>query len=578
MEELLDEHLDDEAEVPKIKLENVFLEPHLKLNRLTALMIVSDIIVKPLLALFIVVSAIFFIWIGNVVSLGLDPSQLFITPGFDAATIQQIRALWGLDLPFPVLYGIFLLNFFTGKMYATPSFMIGTPMIQVLTLRFLNTLLLILVPFLIVTAIFTLYYWKRKHSYNDLQGWRQYLYQIFFSKAFWILIGLGSYILIFSLIINGILPPGHTISPPGTVPNNPLSYALDVAWHLIGPATILTLLGIAVATHYFYQQPRTRIPPLSHGLSRIFLWLVVLSLPIEVIFIWYGTGRLLYNAIFGHDFPVLLVTTLTYLVAFGLTAVFMEGILRWGIYRHPVELHGHTVTPIKKSIFRKIPVILGLVLLFILIGISIIGNLCFSFTWTWPIQPLEASLATILPTIIDGFSIGLMVTLVGGVIGLGAYLVLRANLKWPFKFLLTFLISLFVIALFIQPLFPTILLNFFGSISWATTMILSAGVIRKISNSQLGQGRILLLNWSKTLLPLFFLYSLVGFLLALLLGFWDVGFYRNLGSVISAIMQSGLGPEQLISLVLPGAIVIFAVITFELLWTALQFGSLEKLV
>ncbi|MHA2405444.1 MAG: hypothetical protein ACXACH_01680 [Candidatus Hermodarchaeia archaeon] len=577
MESSNEEQLDVQSQDPNMETGNDILEPHVKWTRRTSLMVVADLIIKPFLAVFITVSFIFLVWMGNALLYGLDPSQLFVNPGMDSMTVQHIRALWGLDLPLPAQYGFFLFNLYTGRMYTTISFLTYSSIAEMIAERFLNSLLLILVPFLIITGVFTVFYWKQKDSYKESRGWRQYLYLVLFSKSFWLVLALGSYLLIFYLMIIGILPPGHTISPPGSIPNNPFAYVLDVAWHLVGPATILALLSMAVATHYFRQNPGQPIPPLSHGLSRLFLWIVIISIPLESIFIWFGTGRLLTFSIFARDFPVLLVIALTYLVTFGLTSVLLEGILRWGIYRHPIELHGLSVIPIQKSTFRKIPVIIGIVFLFSLVGVAVAGSLLFTSSWVWPVDPFQASLATLLPTLIDGFTIGFVVTLVGGVIGLVAYILLRINRRWLVKYLFTFLVSLLVIILFIQPLLPTITLSLYVSVTWAVALILSVGIIRKISNSPLGSGRTLLVNWAKTLLPLFFLYSLVGFLLTLVLGFLNVGFVQdNLGRVINALMQTGLIFVHITNLVIPGVLVGFGIITFEILWIGMQHTPLEK--
>ncbi len=549
------------------------LEPHVKWTKRTMWMLVVDLVVKPVLALVIVASILFYYW--RLVP--GDPVALFIS-GPMAVNMQElsdfIKALWGFASPLPIQYGIFLFNIFSGRLLQTASFVEGyRPVGESISYRFPNTLLLVLIPFLIVSFIFIVFYWVRRRATTPLEGMKRHLYNIVFSKSLWILLALAFFWGALQLGVLGLLPLSGTY---GVLYGSLDSFGqlLDYGWHFIVPATLTTLLSVAVATHYFYQPPGDELPPLSHGLSRLLVWTVSISVPVEIYYNWYGIGGRLLDYIFMMNFPGLLAILVTYILTFGLAAILLEGILRWTISRDPVELHGQQVIPLEKSTLRRPHIIVGGVLVCSLVVLAIGGQFYFT-AQPWPrTAPLEYSLMSLLPLLMESITISLIATVLGGLIGLGAYYALRTKLSWPLNYLLAFPFSLIVFTLAILPVVPALYINTFGQMTLTVGLLLSAGVIRKISNSNLGKGASVPREWAKSLLPLFVFYCLVGGAIAFVAGFMGFGFSRNLGWVVQDLMFAGVIMTNPLVLFIPGILLVFFIFTFDFLWIGLRYTPL----
>ncbi|MFX0170084.1 MAG: hypothetical protein ACFE89_12130 [Candidatus Hodarchaeota archaeon] len=558
-----------ESEEPLME-DSSLIEPQVKWTKRTTWMVVVDLVVKPAFVLFIVASILFYYW--RIVP--GDSIALFIS-GSMAANQQElsafIRALWGFDSPLPIQYGIFLFNIFSGRLLQTASFIEGyRPVGEPISAQFPNTLLLVLIPFLIVSFIFVVFYWFRRRATTPLDGMKRHLYNIVFSKFLWILLAFAFFWGALQLGLLGLLPLGGTYSFP--LPLNPLAGLLDRGWHLIAPATLTTLLSVAVATHYFYQPPGDELPPLSHGLPRLLVWTVSISVPVEIYYNWYGIGRALLAYIFMMNFPGLLAILVTYILTFGLAAILLEGILRWTIYRNPVELHGQQVIPPEKSTLHRPHIIVGIVLVCSLVALAIAGQ--FSFTaQPWPRSaPLEYSLMSLLPLLMESVQISLIATVVGGLIGLGAYYALRTKLSWPLNYLLAFPFSVIVLTLCILPVVPALYISTFGRMTFIVGVLLSAGVIRKISNSNLGKSASIPREWAKSLIPLFVLYCLVGGAIAFVAGFLGFGFSWNLGWVVQDLLFGGVFFTNPLVLFIPGTLLLFFVFAFDFLWNGLRYS------
>jgi ABC-type dipeptide/oligopeptide/nickel transport system permease subunit len=165
-----------------------------------------------------------------------------------------------------------------------------------------------------------------------------------------------------------------------------------------------------------------------------------------------------------------------------------------------------------------------------------------------------------------------LTTIIGGLLGLGGFFVLRLNVRWAVGYVLSLPLSLFVLTMLLQPPVPFI---------WYTSMalLLSVGAIRRLSNTELGRGRMALYNWLRALVPLFTHYTLVCGLLVLMegiiVGAPHVYFYpvssMDLGQVIHEFLNFRLAYPVLI--VVPGVLAGLFVVAFELLWCGLRQSS-----
>lgn len=485
------------------------------------------------------------------------------------AAATYVSQLWGFDLPLGSQYAIFLFNCFSGQLFRTLSLTEGyRPVGEIINARFPNTLILVLLPFLIVSVVFVLFYWLRRGKEASNRGVWWYLYQLLFSKSLWILLALLFFWGALQLGLSGVLPLGGTHSVP--LSSNPLVQALDFGWHLVTPATIIALLSMAVATHYFYRAPSEPMPPLSHGLSRLLLWTVSIAIPIEVFFNWYGIGRVLLDFTFLNNYPGLLAVLVTYIFAFGLVALFLEGVLRWGIYRNPVEFHGQHSIPTEKASFRRPYIMIGVILVCIFVGLAVAGQFIFT-PEPWPrTAPLEYSLMGLFPLLMEGFTIALIATLIGGLLGLGANFALRSKLSWPINYLPAFIFSLVVVALYILPIIPALYIEPWGQLTFTVGLLLSAGAIRKISNTELGEGSKAIREWAKTLFPPFILYFLAGGTIAIIGGFIGIHYTHNLSWVIRDLLQSGVLTLNPFVLFFPGILIFFFIFAFDFLWNGLR--------
>jgi peptide/nickel transport system permease protein len=301
--------------------------------------LVKRIIIAIILFIAIVVFN-FFLFRLPVFIFGIDPAILYIQPGMDLRAIERIRSLYQLPPANATWYDWFLhflaymRNMFT--LQFGQSFSSGNPVAQDIMERLPNTLLLmgtstILAVILgVVTGIIA----ASRHGGATDTGLITVSLTLYSVPVFW----LGMlFLLVFSVLPMlylgfPIFPLGHTTSPPGQVPNDPISYSLDVAWHLVLPALTLTLAFfggymllmrntlVDVLTEDYILTARAkgleeRTVLYKHGVRNAFLPLISLiainfafiisgAILTETVFIWLGMGRLLYGALTSNDWPV----------------------------------------------------------------------------------------------------------------------------------------------------------------------------------------------------------------------------------------------------------------------------------
>jgi peptide/nickel transport system permease protein len=281
----------------------------------------------------------FFLFRIPVFVFGIDPATLYIQPGMDRHAIEQVRRLYQLPPADATWYDWFLhfiayiQNMFTLQFGI--SFATGQPVVEEIMERLPNTLLLMgsSTIFAVILGVVTGILAASRHGGALDTGLITMSLTMYSFPVFW----LGMlFLLIFSVLPQLYLgfpffPLGHTTSPPGSIPNDPISYALDVSWHLVLPCLTLTLAFfggymllmrntlVDVLTEDYILTARAkgleeRTVLYKHGVRNAFLPLISLiainfafiisgAVLTETVFIWFGMGRLLYSSLTANDWP-----------------------------------------------------------------------------------------------------------------------------------------------------------------------------------------------------------------------------------------------------------------------------------
>jgi hypothetical protein len=335
---------------------------------------------------------------------------------------------------------------------------------------------------------------------------------------------------------------------------------------------VVGLASVGVSVHYFHQEPGEAMPPLSHGLPRLLVWTIAIAWPVEI---WYGRTGIVYLWDWGYlgwHLAAVFGVEMTLVVVFGLGAVLLEAVLRWGLYGNPVELHGQHAPLVDKSCLRRPLVLVGLVLVGIFAALAVAG----AFIPVPPFPPLtsnivEYSLRSLYTFLLLTVTNSLLTTIIGGALGLAGYFALRVNQSWAVGYIGSFPLSLFVVTMMLQPPVPFI---------WYLSMalLLSVGAIRRLSNTNLGKGSMALRNWLRSLIPLFIHYTLVCGLLVLVVGItsgepYGLYYYSrlNLGQLVYELRNFRFAYPAILTL--PGVLAGLFVVAFDLLWCGLRQTS-----
>lgn len=267
-----------------------------------------------------------------------DPASMYFNPNIPPDVIEHLRHNLGLDQPIYVRYWKWLIAFFTGDW--GQSFAQGRPVADVIMDALPNTLMLaaaaLFLTFLIGIAV-GVYQGVRQYSWGDriLSILALFFYSM---PSFWLGLML---VLVFSLKAHqwgwpialpatGITDVNHEFMSAG-------QQILDRLKHLILPVMTLTLVLAAGIARYtrgqmlevirqdFIRTARAkglpeRVVILKHALRNSLLPVITLLglyLPflfsgavfVEVIFSWPGMGRVIVDAIFQRDYPVVMATS-----------------------------------------------------------------------------------------------------------------------------------------------------------------------------------------------------------------------------------------------------------------------------
>jgi peptide/nickel transport system permease protein len=266
-----------------------------------------------------------------------DPVSILISGNLEvnnAELAELLRALWGLNEPIHVQFGVYVVNMFTFNF--GNSFTEGyRPVIESIAVRLPNTLLLMGTAALltIVIGVITGVAAAAKRGGKFDMGTVTSALAFYSIPTFW----LGMvFILAFGFYLR--LPTGQALFPySGTVSvpayDDPLLYGLDVAHHLVLPSITLALVsyggymlvmrnnlidvltedyivtarakGVDERTVLYKHAMRNAILPLVTMIAFTFGGLIGGATLTETVFNWYGLGSYIFASVMQQNYPVL---------------------------------------------------------------------------------------------------------------------------------------------------------------------------------------------------------------------------------------------------------------------------------
>lgn len=304
-------------------------------------------ILRRLLQLFVTLIGISIIsWIIITQAPG-SPIALTMDPKVSPKIIEQMEKNYDLDKPIYLQYVLWIKKLFTGKLY---SFKDGRPVLEKINERIWNTLLLNLVATLIIFSLaipLGVFSARRQYTFLDHLGTFG-AYLGLSMPGFWLayLIILGTV----ELFGYPVLGMRSFVTEGFTIPE----IVLDRIWHLLLPALIMAIHGIAGLSRYtrssmlevirqdYIRTAKAKGVPeeivyYKHGLRNALLPIITLfgflipgliggSIIMESVFAWPGIGRLAYQAVLARDYPVVM-TILTISAVLTLIGNFIADLL-----------------------------------------------------------------------------------------------------------------------------------------------------------------------------------------------------------------------------------------------------------
>lgn len=272
-----------------------------------------------------------------------DPTAIYFNPNMPAEVLEQVRRNLGLDQPVHVRYVKWMLAFFQGDFGY--SFAQARPVSHILLEAIPNTLMLtfgaLLLVFVIGVVLGVLQAVKQYSWFDSISS----VVALFFYSmpSFWLALML---MLVFSLKAHqwgwpiafpptGITSVDYEFLAPG-------QKVADRLMHLVLPVSTLTLALAAGVARYtrgqmlevvrqdFIRTARAKGLPertviLRHALRNSLIPVITLLglyLPllfsgavfVETIFAWPGMGRVIVDAIFQRDYPLVMATSFIFAV------------------------------------------------------------------------------------------------------------------------------------------------------------------------------------------------------------------------------------------------------------------------
>lgn len=262
-----------------------------------------------------------------------SPIALTLDPKVSPKIIEQMEKNYDLDKPIYQQYFLWLKKLFTGKLY---SFKDGRPVMEKISERIWNTLLLNLVSMLIIFSLaipLGIFSAKRQYSYLDNLG----------TFGAYLGISIPSFWLAYLLILGTVKLFGYPVLGMRSFVTEEFTIVemvLDRLWHLMLPSIILAIGGIAALSRYtrssmlevirhdYIRTAKSKGLPeetvyYKHALRNALLPIITLfgflipgliggSIIMETVFAWPGIGRLAYQAVLARDYPVVMtINTIT---------------------------------------------------------------------------------------------------------------------------------------------------------------------------------------------------------------------------------------------------------------------------
>src|SRR4030067_626148 len=261
------------------------------------------------------------------------PISLTMDPKVSPKIIEQMMKNYDLDKPMYQQYFLWIKKLFTGRLY---SFKDGRPVLEKIWERIGNTLLLILVATIIIFSLaIPLGVFSARKQYSLLD--RLTTFGVFLGLSipgFWL-----AYLLILGTV-NLLGYPVLGMRSFVTEGLGTIEIVLDRIWHLLLPALIMAIHGMAGLSRYtrssmlevvrqdYIRTARAKGVPeetvyYHHGLRNALLPIITLfgflipgliggSIIMETVFAWPGIGRLAYQAVLARDYPVVMtINTIT---------------------------------------------------------------------------------------------------------------------------------------------------------------------------------------------------------------------------------------------------------------------------
>jgi len=261
------------------------------------------------------------------------PISLTMDPKISPKIIEQMMKNYDLDKPVYQQYFLWIKKLFTGRLY---SFKDGRPVLEKIWERIGNTLLLNLVAMIIIFSLaIPLGVFSARKQYSMMD--RLTTFGVFLGLSipgFWLayLIILGT-VELFGYPVLGMRSFVTEGFGAGEI-------VMDRIWHLLLPAMIMAIHGLAGLSRYtrssmlevirqdYIRTAKAKGVPeetvyYKHGLRNALLPIVTLfgflipgliggSIIMESVFAWPGIGRLAYQAVLARDYPVVMtINTIT---------------------------------------------------------------------------------------------------------------------------------------------------------------------------------------------------------------------------------------------------------------------------
>jgi peptide/nickel transport system permease protein len=277
----------------------------------------------------------------------VSPIALTMDPKVSPKIIEQMEKNYDLDKPVYQQYFLWIKKLLTGKLY---SFKDGRPVMEKIGERIWNTLLLNLVATIIIFSLaipLGIFSAKRQYTFLDHLG------------TFGAFLGLSipGFWLAYLIILGTVELFGYPVLGMRSFVTEGFGMAeivLDRIWHLMLPALIMAIHGIAGLSRYtrssmlevirqdYIRTAKAKGVPeetvyYKHGLKNALLPIITLfgflipgliggSIIMESVFAWPGIGRLAYQAVLARDYPVVM-TILTISAVLTLIGNFIADIL-----------------------------------------------------------------------------------------------------------------------------------------------------------------------------------------------------------------------------------------------------------